>query len=160
VFLLDPARTDEQVIDPDRPRARYTVALRLLHLRKVTGGFGWRDHLEQVPDWSDVLIVDVGRGDHDPVGTLKAWAAWNSSVPGANDRYDPITNLPGDDRGEVRFTTDDTGQLVATVDLPSVARDILGEGARLVLTVTDRRGAPVDLTVRDVTAGDRQPTRP
>ncbi len=93
--------------------------------------FFWQHHLEQVADWEDVLIVDVGRRDDDPATVLRAWTAWNSTVPGALEDVDPIT---GDDS---RFVKDDE-DLFCEVALPSVAHPILGDASRLRLTVSRR----------------------
>ena len=59
---------------------RHTLTLRVFKLDERDGSFRFADHLEQVPDWADSLIVDVGP---DEAGTgLAAWAAWNSAVLG------------------------------------------------------------------------------
>jgi hypothetical protein len=75
--------------------------------------FLWTDHLEQVADWEDSLVVDGGRDDDDDAGTLRAWIAWNSAVAGAIDSFDPITDgLVGEEnrlyttfliRGDARY---------------------------------------------------------
>ncbi len=146
-FLLDPARPT-----PDRPRAaeapphqgraRYTLTLRVFRLDERDGSFHFREHLEQVPDWADSLIVDVGP---DEQGTgLRAWTAWNSQVLGPNDQFDPITDgLPDADRGPSRFTLEGRDH-VGYVDLPDAARalPVLGPRARLRITVRDRDPSP------------------
>jgi pimeloyl-ACP methyl ester carboxylesterase len=136
VFLLDPNRAVGYG-DADRPpRARYSLSMRVYHLTEVSGGFLWRHHLEQVADWEDTLIVDVGRRDDDPETALRAWTAWNSAVAGAIDDYDPIANaLPEDQRADAHFTADG-GEMHAEVALPAVAAPILGQAAKLRLTVT------------------------
>ena len=139
-FLLDP---DEDSADglnrPDRGgRARYSLSLRVYQLAERAGSFRFADHLEQVPDWTDSLIVDVGPND---TGTgLQAWLAWNSQVGGPITTYDPITNgLPEPGRHPARLTHDNQGWQ-CSADLPDAARalPILGGTARLTITITDR----------------------
>ena len=131
VFMLDPAQFNGHEDEKPPPRSRYTLALRVFHLTEEHGGFFWRHHLEQVADWEDVLIVDVGRRDDEPTAALRAWAAWNSTIPGAIDDHDPITE------DDSRFDNDGD-DLYYEVPLPAVARPILGETARLRLTVSQR----------------------
>jgi hypothetical protein len=78
-----------------------------------------------------VLIVDVGRRDDEPTSALRAWAAWNSTIPGAIDDHDPITEY------DSRFDNDGD-DLYCEVPLPAVAHPILGETSRLRLTVSHR----------------------
>ena len=79
-FLLDPAKMQRQG-PADQPvphggRARYTMTLRVFALDEKHGVFDFSDHLEQVPAWSDSLIVDVGPNE---TGTgLQAWTAWKT----------------------------------------------------------------------------------
>jgi pimeloyl-ACP methyl ester carboxylesterase len=136
-FLLDAANFDA-THDPPPPRSRYTLVLRVFHLRETNGGFFWTGHLEQVADWEDTLIVDIGRSDDDEVDALRAWIAWNSTVAGAIDTFDPITK--GLHRGEhkdLAFTRrgDD---LFGEIPLPEISRTILGAEARICLTISRR----------------------
>lgn len=131
MFLLDPARFVGTEDQKPPPRSRYTLALRVFHLTEQDGRFFWQHHLEQVADWEDVLIVDVGRRDDEPPEVLRAWAAWNSTVPGAIDQFDPITS------NDSRFETDGP-DLYCEIRLPRVAHSILGEHARLRLAVSRR----------------------
>jgi pimeloyl-ACP methyl ester carboxylesterase len=131
VFLLDATQFHGYENGSPPPRSRYTLNLRVFHLAEQNGVFFWQHHLEQVADWEDVLIVDIGRRDDEDVSTLRAWAAWNSKVPGAIDAHDPITQ---DDRA---FTP--VGEaLRCDIALPEVARPILGDRAVLRLTVARR----------------------
>ena len=60
---------------------RYSLTLRVAKLTQHDNSFDFSEHLEQVPDWADTAIFDVG-----PNATrdgLQAWAAWNSEVDGA-----------------------------------------------------------------------------
>ena len=119
-------------------RARYSLTLRVYQLDERAGAFRFADHLEQVPDWSDSLIADVGPDD---AGTgLRAWLAWNSRVGGSIAAFDPITDgLPEPERRPVQLTrAGDRWQ--CRIDLPVAARDlpVLGPAARLTITITDR----------------------
>ncbi len=151
MFLLDPAH--EALLARERGEAdlpvghggrlRYVLSLRVFKLIEHGGSFRFREHLEQVPDWADSLIVDVGPGDTND--SLKAWAAWNSEVPGANDEIDPITSgLPVERQDPLMFDVQD-GLHVSHVELPTVAHalPVLGPQASLTIRVTDRlRAAP------------------
>ena len=117
---------------------RYTLTLRVFKLDQQGGTFRFTDHLEQVPDWADSLIVDVGPRE-DATG-LAAWAAWNSAVHGANDQFDPITGgLPEGQRDPLQLAREATGY-VGRIPLPDGARalPVLGQAAVLTITVTDR----------------------
>jgi pimeloyl-ACP methyl ester carboxylesterase len=139
-FLLDPARigTEPGANQPShRGRARYTLSLRVYKLEEQGSSFRFANHLEQVPDWVDSLIVDVGPSDDDT--GLHAWPAWNSQVAGPNDSFDPITQGLPEDPGPAAMTR--TGdQWQCHVDLPPVARalPILGPTAALTISITDR----------------------
>jgi Putative serine esterase (DUF676) len=119
-------------------RARYSLTLRVYQLDERGGSFRFADHLEQVPDWSDSLIVDVGPND---TGTgLQAWLAWNSQVSGPINAFDPITDgLPEPARHPVALAHDDH-QWRCHADLPDAAKvlRILGPTARLTIVITDR----------------------
>ena len=123
---------------PHGGRSRYSLTLRVYQLDEHAGSFRFADHLEQVPDWNDSLIVDVGP---DKAGTgLEAWLAWNSQVAGSIAAFDPITDgLAEPDRHPVQLTREE-GQWQCRVDLPDEARKlpILGPAARLTITITDR----------------------
>jgi hypothetical protein len=122
-------------------RARYSLSLRVYQLDERAGGFRFADHLEQVPDWSDSLIVDVGP---DETGTgLHAWLAWNSRVRGSIAAFDPITDgLPEPERRPAPLVRDND-HWQCRIDLPGTARElpILGPAARLTITITDRDAA-------------------
>ena len=140
-FLLDPRRADGGD-DPDaRPRARYSLTLRVYKLREEEGGFSFRDHLEQVPDWADTLIADVGPDKAD--GTFRAWAAWRSWIHGPIDDVDPITDaLTGGAPMPLRRQGDD---LVCHLALPDGAKalPVIGKDASLLIRLRDREVALV-----------------
>ena len=145
-FLLDPAHLLELARergDTDPPqrhggRLRYVLSLSVFKLVERGGFFSFGEHLEQVSDWADSLIVDVGPND---AGTgLQAWAAWNSQVAGPNDELDPITEgLPAGQRDPISFDTTE-GMRSCDIALPTVAQalSILGPRAHITLQVTDR----------------------
>ena len=150
-FLLDQARPANQTPavgesqdaaiknPPHDGRMRYTLTLRVFKLDEQNGSFRFADHLEQVPDWSDSLIVDVGP-DEEGTG-LSAWVAWNSAVAGTNDQYDPITDgLPVGQQHPAELAGAD-GDYVCHVPLPAVAQalPVLGENASIKISVHDRQ---------------------
>ena len=115
-------------------RVRYSLTVRVAKLTQSDHSFDFTEHLEQVFDWADTAIFDVGPN---PTGDgLAAWAAWNSEVDGANDQKDPITP----DRSQVTRTD---GHWHFQLPLPAAARalPILGDNATLLITVTDRNEA-------------------
>lgn len=147
-FLLDPAHEAELVQERGEAaraprhggRLRYVLSLRVYQLSERGGTFRFAEHLEQVPDWTDALIVDVGP-NADGSG-LAAWAAWNSTVEGAKSAFDPITDGLRGGGGPIPFERNGAVHSGA-VDMPSAARalPILGGNARLSIKVTDRLAA-------------------
>jgi pimeloyl-ACP methyl ester carboxylesterase len=128
VFLLDRNRFDRNARDELPDRCRYSLHLRAFRLEEKDGFFFWNDHLEQTADWDDTLVVDVGRADDDPdEAALRAWAAWNSKIPGANADRDPITDKP------LEFVNNSV-----IIDVPDTAKSILGEKAQLRFTLKER----------------------
>ncbi|MGH3933844.1 MAG: esterase/lipase family protein [Pseudonocardiaceae bacterium] len=136
-FLLDPSDFDA-TSDPPPPRSRYTLSLRVFHLQEKDGGFFWQSHLEQVADWEDTLIVDVGRSDDDKDGELRTWIAWNSSVAGAIDTFDPITKGLLRAEQEVKTFTGQGDDVCYEICLPEICHSILGDKACIRLTVSSR----------------------
>jgi pimeloyl-ACP methyl ester carboxylesterase len=111
----------------DSKPMRYGLHLRILSLRERDRIFSFGDHLEQVGDFDDILVVDVGLQDARP----RAWAEWNSQIPGSLRTYEP-TGVPLQDQEPA------PGTWIADVALPATARPILGENAKIRLTVTAR----------------------
>jgi pimeloyl-ACP methyl ester carboxylesterase len=135
-FLLDPADFDATG-DPPASRSRYTLSLRVFHLAEKHDRFFWGSHLEQVADWEDTLIVDVGRKDDEAASTLRAWIAWNSAVAGAIDDFDPITDaLPREEERRDMTFTRQGDDLSCEIPLPEISRRILGEAACIKLTIS------------------------
>jgi len=139
-FLLDPAQQPPQTQSRHDGRARYSLTLRVFKVPQKGSFFLFRDHLEQVPDWADTLVVDVAPTE---AGTgLQAWLAWNSQVHGALEEFDPITEgVPGASGDAVEF--EPAGDALACwIDLPPSARalPVLGKAARLAISVQERAG--------------------
>jgi len=145
-FLIDPAHEAELARERGdanpklrhEGRMRHVLSMRVFKLVERGGVFQFAEHLEQVPEWSDSLIVDVGAND--TASGLQAWMAWNSEVKGANEEQDPITDgLPEGRREPVSFDVAN-GDFTCGVALPTVAQSlaVLGPRARLAIRVTDR----------------------
>ena len=136
-FLLDPADRANETAVAGR-RMRYTITLRLFPVHEADGAFDFSNSIEQVPLWQDSLIVDVEPRADD--NALTAHAAWNETVPGANQNPEPITSqLPPVQGEELTFQAD--GQdLVASIGLPERALrpEVLGSQARVRFTVSPR----------------------
>jgi hypothetical protein len=117
---------DEDTGEPVRTM-RHALRLRLISLRQKGGVFGFFDHLEQTADFDDTLVVDIAPGDETTLP--RAWATWNSVIPGAIREWQPEGDpLPDTDPA--------SGTWRGSVRVPHSARPILGEDAEVVLTVT------------------------
>ncbi|MGV9713627.1 esterase/lipase family protein [Gordonia sp. NPDC003424] len=143
-FLLDPtsdpARADRTKW-PDAGRARYSLTLRVSKVVEREHNFDFANHLEQLFDWADSLIVDVGP-NADATGIM-AFAAWNSMVGGPVDQFDPITEglaNPAARATPIQARRLDLGSWSFAVPLPEVAQKlpIFGGAAHLTIEVTDR----------------------
>lgn len=110
---------------PGTAAMRYALRLRVLSLRERHGFLTFGDHLEQTPDLDDVLVVDVGTPPENP----GIWATWNSLIPGAVRDHVPDGPPLGDEDPS-------DGTWVAHIPLPATAAPILGDAARIRLTVT------------------------
>jgi hypothetical protein len=145
-FLIDPAHEAELARERGdtnpklrhEGRMRHVLSLRVFKLVERGGVFQFAEHLEQVPEWSDSLIVDVGAND--TASGLQAWMAWNSEVQGANEEQDPITEgLPEGRREPISFDVANRA-FSCDIALPTVAQSlaVLGPRAHLTIRVTDR----------------------
>jgi len=132
---------DQNDVDPagDRPspRSRYTLSLKVFHIAEEDRRFLWTSHLEQVADWEDTLIVDVGHDEDGDTGAPRAWIAWNSTVAGAIDSFDPITEglASEEQRRDTPFLLRQDAQY-CEIPLPEISRPILGNTARIRITVS------------------------
>ena len=128
-FLLDPQGgalgTDAAVPD----RSRFALQLRVFRVLQRSGFFDFTHHLEQIADFDDTLIADIGYLDAATVGgEPQVWAGWNSAVSGVLTACDPIASSPlsvVDGRCEI--------------PLPETARAILGGSCVLSFTVSERQ---------------------
>ena len=138
-FLLDPADREDGAAVADR-QMRYTITLRLFRVHEANGVFDFSNSMEQVPLWSDSLIVDIepGPGD-DP---LTAHAVWNSTVPGASQTVGSVTDQLPDDEGALLTFQAEGGALGTSVPLPAsvLQSGILGGQASIRLAVSPRAG--------------------
>jgi hypothetical protein len=110
-------------------RLRHALRLRLISIRERSGVFGFLDHLEQTADWEDTLVVDIEPGNRS--APPRAWATWNSVIPGALRDWQP--------EGPPLADLDPTpGRWRGRIPVPNTATPILGPDAAVVLTVTGR----------------------
>jgi pimeloyl-ACP methyl ester carboxylesterase len=136
-FLLDPADQANENGIAGR-RMRYTITLRLFAVHEADGSFDFSSSMEQVPLWTDALIVDI---EPDAAGAaLTAWAAWGSAVPGANQNPDPITSQLPPEQGQLLTFQSDGATLTADVKLPEAAirAAVLGTTAQVRLSIGPR----------------------
>lgn len=128
-FLSSKAPRPRNILGKSRT-LRHALKLRLLSVREHDGRFFFEDHLEQMEDWQDTLLVDIEPPTED--NFPRAWAAWASTVSQSTRGWMPLPeDLLIDEeasknwwRGEKR--------------LPSVANEMMGNSARVRLTVTPR----------------------
>ena len=124
VFLLAPGVGP----GPTPGRCRFALQLRVFRVLERNGLFDFTYHLEQVADWDDTLIADIGYPDGAPTtGEPQVWAAWNSAVSGVLAANDPIQDEPLQLAGSSY-----------EIQLPETARAILGGSSTLSFTVTER----------------------
>jgi len=129
VFLLTPGSGPGAVAN----RCRFALQLRVFRVLQKNGFFDFSRHLEQIADWDDTLIADIGYPDDAPTtGEPQVWAAWNSAVSGVLAKNDPIQDKPLELAG-----------IGYEIQLPEMARAILGGGSTLCFAVTDRLPAGV-----------------
>jgi pimeloyl-ACP methyl ester carboxylesterase len=123
VFLLTPGSGQGAVPG----RSRFALQLRVFRVLQRNGFFDFTHHLEQIADWDDTLIADIGYPDGAPTtGEPEVWAAWNSTVSGVVAEKDPIQDEP--------LKLADSGY---EIPLPETARAILGGSSTLCFTVSE-----------------------
>ena len=141
-FLLDPMDRADQAAVPGG-RMRYTITLRLFQIREANGVFDFSSSTEQVPLWQDSLIIDVeppGQSASPDSNALTAYAAWNSTIPGANQAAGPISlELPAEQGQPLVFTADgDALEAFIPLPGPAAAGKVLGGQAKIRITVSPR----------------------
>ena len=112
----------------NREFARYALHVRMVSLDEKGGIFGFGDHLEQIADWEDTLIVDVAVREDGLVEEVR-WQ-WNNEVPGRvadkkvlNNRLEWVPDSEADD-------------WLPEIPLPPMGKKLLGYNAALALSVT------------------------
>jgi len=124
VFLLSPGTGPGTVAS----RCRFALQLRVFQVQEKHGFFDFSDHLEQIADWDDTLIADIGYPDGTATtGSPQVWAAWNSAISGVLANNDPIAVKP--------LQLADGSYLI---ELPQTARAILGGASSVCFTVAER----------------------
>ena len=136
-FLLDPADHPADIAVADR-QMRYTITLRLFRIQETNGIFDFSNSIEQVPLWSDSLIVDVEPSPDDTA--LTAHAAWNSMVPGASQNAASVTDQLPDQEGALLTFQAEGSTLVTSIPLPAsvLASGLLGGQASIRVAVSPR----------------------
>jgi pimeloyl-ACP methyl ester carboxylesterase len=110
-----------------REFARYALHLKVISLDQKGGIFGFGDHLEQIADWEDTLVVDVAVREDGLVEEVR-WQ-WNSELPGRIADKEVL-----DHKLEWQPASDDESWR-PEVPLSSMGKRLLGDDAALALSV-------------------------
>lgn len=116
------------LIPNEQQVARYALDLKLLSLQEQGGLFGFGQHLEQIGDWQDSLIVEVALSE-DGALTRILWE-WNSMLserPGSAELSNTLDWATGRSAD---------GSWHPVIPLPNVAARLLGPQAGLELAVS------------------------
>ncbi|MGH3368048.1 MAG: esterase/lipase family protein [Nocardioidaceae bacterium] len=113
----------------DRTFARHALHLKVISLREQGGIFSWGDHLEQIADWEDSLVVDVAV-DQEGVAEEVRWQ-WNSELRGRIAEQEWLEN-----RLDWNADAAEPDGSRPTVPLPELGRELLGARACVELAVT------------------------
>ena len=108
---------------------RYALDLKVMSLKEEGGILGFGDHLEQIGDWEDTLIVDVQLDGNGSAHRL-TWQ-WNSTLTGRIADQTELAN-------PLTWEPDTTGghEWHIVIPVPDAARSLLGEDSRLDLVAT------------------------
>jgi pimeloyl-ACP methyl ester carboxylesterase len=106
--------------------ARYALSLRVTSLIEKHGIFWFRDHLEQIADWEDTLVIDVAMSDDHRVS--EAWWGWNSALQG---KIADIERMP-----ERLASRSGDADPLWTVPLTDAGRAVLGPDAVVSLRIS------------------------
>jgi hypothetical protein len=112
------------------PTLRHALKLRLLSIREAEGRFFFDDHLEQTEDWQDALLVDIEPGKSNSLP--RAWATWKSAVSTA------VRDWQSSDADALTDLDPTPKRWYGEIAVPEIARQLLGERARIGLGVTPR----------------------
>jgi pimeloyl-ACP methyl ester carboxylesterase len=112
--------------NPAKVTCRYALSLKVVSLKQEGGWFGFGDHLEQIADWEDSLIIDlaVENEGEDKGNVTGGWFAWNSALSGriAEPERMPIS---------LDWNRDDAGVWTGSVPVPPLAARMLGTQTHL-----------------------------
>ena len=108
--------------------ARYALDISVTSLDETGGILGFGDHLEQVGDWEDTLILDVGARDGD--GRPGVQWQWNSEISGRIAGQQQLDNIM--DWGTGTSGSDSP----PAVPLTEAGKRLLGDAACLTFTAT------------------------
>ncbi|MET3719134.1 MULTISPECIES: hypothetical protein [unclassified Arthrobacter] len=113
----------------EQPVCRYALDLKVLSLKESGGILGFDDHLEQIGDWEDTLVVDVVL-DAEGAGGTVTWQ-WNSTLSGRIADQAELTN-------RLDWGPENTSDSHWHVSIPvtDVGRTLLGTDTRLELDVS------------------------
>ncbi|MBC7442729.1 MAG: hypothetical protein H7311_09450 [Ramlibacter sp.] len=110
-------------------KCRYALDLKVSSLKETGGILGFGDHLEQIADWQDTLIVDVEVNDTG-VARSVTWE-WNSALAGRIAEQAQLPHqldwAPGKSAG---------GQWQLPVPIAPMGQAVLGTDARLQLDIS------------------------
>ncbi|SEP85119.1 alpha/beta fold hydrolase [Arthrobacter sp. OV608] len=129
--FLSSAAPRPRVDGREVPRLRQALKLTLMSIIEKDGHFFFADHLEQTEDWQDTLLVDI-EPPSEARPLPKAWAAWNSTIPGA------LRNWDAGDADQLKDTDPTPNRWQGFIPVPAMSRSLLGQKAGLRLTVTPR----------------------
>lgn len=106
-----------------RESCRFAVDVKISSLDEERGIFNFGDHLEQIGDWHDTLLVDVHLKDHltgDVLTVPKISWEWNSELSGRIADH-------------TKFQHPLSSESPSLLSLPGTARALLGPNAAFVL---------------------------
>ncbi|MBT2568197.1 hypothetical protein J7I84_17150 [Arthrobacter sp. ISL-85] len=113
----------------EQPVCRYALDLKVISLKESGGILCFDDHLEQIGDWEDTLIVDVAL---DTEGTWRTvtWQ-WNSTPSRRIADQEELTN-------RLDWETENTSDSQWHVSIPvtDIGRALLGNDTRLELDIS------------------------
>jgi len=117
------------------PTLRHVLGLRLVSLRDRNGLLSFFDHVENAPEWTDALVVDIGEVD----GKRSTWARWNSEIGTPIRDWEPT---PGVDAVVEDLAPDEPRYWKGRVPMPAITHQLLGPGAAVTLEVFPRSVLP------------------
>jgi hypothetical protein len=113
-------------------RLRHALRLRLMAIREEGKTLSLEDHMEQTEEWVDTLMVDIQPPD-ETHPLPQAWGVWTSGLEKTLQEWNPSDSDSLED-----LEKDRTDYWVGEIPVPVVARYLLGDSARIRITVTPR----------------------